>query len=84
MAHDPSGDVPEGTPVARNSTIDAIVAACLVVIGGVVMAGAGVLWLLLASDDDGAEAESTPKAGDVQLVGGCTPSGCLAGAAGRF
>ena len=54
------------------------------VIGGVVMAGAGVLWLLLASDDDGAEAESTPKAGDVQLVGGCTPSGCLAGAAGRF
>jgi hypothetical protein len=35
MAHDPSGDVPEGTPVALDHR--AAVAACLVVIGAVVI-----------------------------------------------
>ena len=54
MAHDPSGDVPEGTPVARNSTIDAIVAACLVVIGGVVIYEARRLGAEWTSDGPGA------------------------------
>ena len=55
MAHeDSSTGEGEGTPVARNSTIDAFVAACLMVIGAVVIVEARRLGAGWTTDGPGA------------------------------
>lgn len=54
MAHDSPGEAPEGTPVARNSTVDAVVAACLMLIGGVVIYEARRLGAEWTTDGPGA------------------------------
>lgn len=54
MTHETSSEGPEGTPVARNSTIDAIVAACLMAIGVVVIVEARRLGAGWSSDGPGA------------------------------
>jgi len=54
MAHDsPSGDA-EGAPLARTATVDAVVAVCLAVLGGVVMFEARRLGAGWTSDGPGA------------------------------
>lgn len=53
MTHETSSEAPEGAPVARNSTIDAVVAACLVAIGVVVIVEARRLGAGWSSDGPG-------------------------------
>jgi hypothetical protein len=53
MAHDTSDEGRDGRPVARNSTIEAIVAVCLVVIGVVVIVQAWRLGAQWTSDGPG-------------------------------
>lgn len=54
MSHETTSEGAEGAPVARNCTIDAIVAACLVVIGVVVLIEARRLGADWGSDGPGA------------------------------
>jgi hypothetical protein len=54
MAHESPGEAPEGTPVVRNSTVDAVVAACLMVVGGVVIYEARRLGAGWTTDGPGA------------------------------
>lgn len=54
MAHESSGEAPEGTPVVRNSTVDAVVAACLMLVGGVVIYEARRLGAEWTTDGPGA------------------------------
>ncbi len=54
MAHETSGAGTEGTPVARNSTVDSVVAIILFVIGVVVIVEARRLGAGWASDGPGA------------------------------
>jgi Tripartite tricarboxylate transporter TctB family len=54
MTNETSSEAPQGRPVARNSTIDAVVSACLVVIGGVVIYEARRLGAGWSSDGPGA------------------------------
>lgn len=54
MAHETPGEGTEGTPVARNSTVDAVVAALIAVLGGVVIYEARRLGAEWTSDGPGA------------------------------
>jgi hypothetical protein len=54
MAHETPSESTEGTPVARNSTVDAIVAALIAVLGGVVVYEARRLGAEWTSDGPGA------------------------------
>jgi hypothetical protein len=54
MANDTSSDGAEGRPVARNTTIDAIVAACVVALGALVVVEARRLGAEWTSDGPGA------------------------------
>ena len=54
MAHDSPGGDAEGTPLARTSTVDAVVAACLAILGGVVIVQARALGAGWTSDGPGA------------------------------
>jgi len=54
MSHETTSEGAEGAPVARNCTIDAIVAACLMVIGVVVIIEARRLGAGWGSDGPGA------------------------------
>ncbi|MCU0964916.1 MAG: tripartite tricarboxylate transporter TctB family protein [Burkholderiaceae bacterium] len=54
MSNETSGDGPQGRPIARNSTVDAVVAACLMLVGGVVIYEARRLGADWGSDGPGA------------------------------
>lgn len=54
MSQESSGEGAEGTPVARNSTIDAVVAALIAVLGGVVVYEARRLGAEWTTDGPGA------------------------------
>ncbi len=53
MAHETSGEGPEGRPVVRNVTVDTVVAACFVIVGVVVMVQARRLGAGWSSDGPG-------------------------------
>lgn len=54
MSNEGSGEGPQGRPVARNATVDAVVSACLVVLGIVVIVQARGLGAEWGSDGPGA------------------------------
>ena len=54
MAHETPSEGTEGTPVARNSTVDAVVAALIVILGGVVVYEARRLGAEWTTDGPGA------------------------------
>jgi hypothetical protein len=54
MAHETPSEGTEGTPVARNSTVDAVVAALIVVMGGIVIYEARRLGAEWTTDGPGA------------------------------
>ena len=54
MSNEISGEGPRGRSVARNSTVDAVVSACLVLLGGVVIYEARRLGADWGSDGPGA------------------------------
>jgi hypothetical protein len=54
MAHESPSEGAEGTPVARNSTVDAVVAALIIVLGGVVIYEARRLGAEWTTDGPGA------------------------------
>jgi Tripartite tricarboxylate transporter TctB family len=54
MSNETSSEGPQGRPIARNSTVDAVVAACLMLVGGVVIYEARRLGADWGSDGPGA------------------------------
>lgn len=54
MAHETSGEAPQGRPLVRNVTVDAVVAACLFLVGAVVLVEARRLGADWGSDGPGA------------------------------
>jgi hypothetical protein len=53
MAHESSGEGPEGSPLVRNVTVDTVVAICFVIVGVVVMVEARRLGAGWTSDGPG-------------------------------